>query len=171
MADDAHRVYSNLTIKSSPDVIGVFSDGRKLRILYECELTNDRARAIINDDIDSMDKEMLYKVALFDPITDHYNWYHLVPFLEMPADNGIDDYAFVHFDIKEFRVINEVYGHIAANEVLKNVVKAMKEVFGFRTEMMGKALSLSASGIYVIAIAAVCIASFVVIYQKTYKRR
>ncbi len=50
-------------------------------------------------------------------------------------------------------------------------VKAMKEVFGFRTEMMGKALSLSASGIYVIAIAAVCIATFVVIYQKTYKRR
>ena len=127
MADDAHRVYSNLTIKSSPDVIGVFSDGRKIRILYECELINDRARAIINDDIGAMDKEMLYKVALFDPITDHYNWYHLVPLLEMPADKGIQDYAFVHFDIKEFRVINEVYGHIAANDVLKNVVKAMND--------------------------------------------
>lgn len=127
MADDAHRVYSNLTIKSSPDVIGVFSDSRKIRILYECELIDDKARAIINDDIDAMDKETLYKVALFDPITDHYNWYHLVPFLEMPADKGIQDYAFVHFDIKAFRVINEVYGHIAANEVLKNVVKAMKE--------------------------------------------
>lgn len=127
MADDAHRVYSNLTIKSSPDVIGIFTDGRKIRILYECELIDDRARAIINDDIDAIDKETLYKVALFDPITDHYNWYHLVPYLEMPADKGIQDYAFVHFDIKAFRVINEVYGHIAANEVLKNVVKAMKE--------------------------------------------
>lgn len=127
MADDAHRVYSNLTIKSSPDVIGVFSDSRKIRILYECELIDDKARAIINDDIDAMDKETLYKVALFDPITDHYNWYHLVPFLEMPADKDIQDYAFVHFDIKEFRVINEVYGHIAANEVLKNVVKAMND--------------------------------------------
>jgi len=127
MADDAHRVYSNLTIKSSPDVIGVFSDSRKIRILYECELIDDKARAIINDDIDAMDKETLYRVALFDPITDHYNWYHLVPFLEMPADKDIQDYAFVHFDIKEFRVINEVYGHIAANEVLKNVVKAMND--------------------------------------------
>lgn len=126
-ADDAHRLYSNLTIKGSPDVIGIFSDGRKTRILYECELIDDRARALIEDDIDSVDKEMLYKVALFDPITDHYNWYHLVPFLEMPADRGIQDYAFVHFDIKEFRVINEVYGHIAANEVLKNVVKALNE--------------------------------------------
>ena len=127
MADDAHRVYSNLTIKSAPDVIGIFTDGRKIRILYECELIDDKGRAIINDDIDAVDKEKLYKVAFFDPITDHYNWYHLVPYLEMPADNGIQDYAFVHFDIKAFRVINEVYGHISANEVLKNVVKAMKE--------------------------------------------
>lgn len=127
MADDAHRLYSNLTIKNSPDVIGIFSDGRKIRILYECELVDDMARSVINEDIESMDKEILYKVALFDPITDHYNWSHLVPFLEMPADKGIQDYAFVHFDIKAFRVINEVYGHIAANEVLKNVVKAMKE--------------------------------------------
>ena len=127
MADDAHRVYSNLMIKSSPDVIAVFSNSGKIRILYECELTNDKANAIINDDIDAIDKETLYKVALFDPITGHYNWYHLVPYLEMPADKGIQDYAFVHFDIKEFRVINEVYGHIAANEVLKNVVKAMNE--------------------------------------------
>ena len=127
MADDAHRLYSNLTIKSSPDVIGIFSDGRKIRILYECELVDDMARSIMGDDIDSVDKETLYKVALFDPITGHHNWSHLVPYLEMPADSGIQDYAFVHFDIKAFRVINEVYGHIAANEVLCNVVKAMKE--------------------------------------------
>ena len=40
---------------------------------------------------------------------------------------GIDDYAFVHFDIKDFKVINEVYGHIAANNVLTNVVKYMNE--------------------------------------------
>lgn len=35
-------------------------------------------------------------------------------YLEAPADKGINDYAFAHFDIKEFRVINEAYGHIAA---------------------------------------------------------
>ena len=42
-------------------------------------------------------------------------------------DHGIHDYQFVHFDVKEFRVINEVYGHIAANKVLCNIVKAMNE--------------------------------------------
>ena len=66
-------------------------------------------------------------MSFIDPITNHYNWNHLVPFLEMPMDNGIKDYAFVHFDVKEFRVINEVYGHIAANKILSNIVRAMKE--------------------------------------------
>ena len=126
-ADDANRVYSKLTIKHSPDVIGIFSDGKKVRILYECELADDRARGIMDDDINALSKELLFKMAFFDPITDHYSWYHLVPFLEMPADDNIQDYAFVHFDIKAFRVINEVYGHIAANGVLSNVVKAMNE--------------------------------------------
>ncbi|MBR4180355.1 MAG: EAL domain-containing protein, partial [Treponema sp.] len=37
------------------------------------------------------------------------------------------DYAFAHFDVKQFRVLNEAYGHIAANKVLSNIVKAMNE--------------------------------------------
>ena len=126
-ADDAERVFSKLAIKHSPDVIGVFSDGKKTRILYECDLVYDRAKRIMEDDIEFLDKELLFKMAFFDPITGHNSWYHLVPYLEMPIDDGIHDYAFVHFDIKAFRVINEVYGHIAANNVLSNVVKAMNE--------------------------------------------
>ena len=123
--DDAHRVYSDLSIKKDSDVISVFTGSKKLRILYECRLENEIAGRVIADDVDSFDKSYLYKMAFFDPITGHYNWNHLVSFLEIPTDSGINDYAFVHFDIKEFRVINEVYGHIAANKVLSNVVKAM----------------------------------------------
>ena len=125
--DDAHRTYSDLSIKRDPDVIGIFHSDRKERILYEWKVDSDRAAAIINDDQDALKKTTLYRMSFFDPITNHYNWNHLVAFLEMPMDYGIDDYAFVHFDIKEFRVINEVYGHIAANDVLCNVVKAMNE--------------------------------------------
>lgn len=125
--DDAHRTYSDLSIKNDPNVIGIFHSDRKERILYEWKVDSDRAAAIINDDKDEMEMTTLYKMSFFDPITNHYNWNHLVAFLEMPMDYGIDDYAFVHFDIKEFRVINEVYGHIAANKVLCNVVKAMNE--------------------------------------------
>ena len=125
--DDAHRIYSDLSIKKYPHCIGVFSSQKKTRILYECELTRDNAQVIINDDVHAMDEETLYKKAFYDPITNHYNWNHLVAFLEMPMDHGLQDFAFVHFDVKEFRVINEVYGHIAANKVLCNIVKAMNE--------------------------------------------
>lgn len=125
--DDAHRSYSDLSIKEETEVIGIFESERKERILYEWKVDIDRAAAIINDDMDALKKKTLYRQSFFDPITKHYNWNHLQAFLEMPMDYGINDYAFVHFDIKEFRVINEVYGHIAANRVLCNIVKAMNE--------------------------------------------
>ena len=125
--DDAHRSYSDLSIKEETEVIGIFESERKERILYEWKVDIDRAAAIINDDMDALKKKTLYRQSFFDPITKHYNWNHLQAFLEMPMDYGINDYAFVHFDIKEFRVINEVYGHIAANKVLCNIVKAMNE--------------------------------------------
>ena len=125
--DDAHRSYSDLSIKEETEVIGIFKSERKERILYEWKVDIDRAAAIINDDMDALKKKTLYKQSFFDPITKHYNWNHLQAFLEMPMDYGINDYAFVHFDIKEFRVINEVYGHIAANKVLCNIVKAMND--------------------------------------------
>ena len=125
--DDAHRQCCDLSIKENPGVISVFSDenGKKLRILYEWKLDEDRAPFIMNDDASSFDNSTLYKMAFTDPITGHYTWGHLVPYLEMPMDAGIKDYAFAHFDVKSFRVINEVYGHIAANKVLSNIVKAM----------------------------------------------
>ncbi len=127
--NDAHRIYTDLSIKdrSKAGVISVFMGCRKIRMLYEWKLDRDIAHSIINDDVSAFGSEMLYKISFFDPITDHYNWNHLVSYLEMPMDKGINDYAFVHFDVKEFRVINEVYGHIAGNKVLCNIVKAMNE--------------------------------------------
>ena len=125
--DDAHRIYTDLSIKTDPSIIAVFTDYKKNRILYEARIDYDRAQYVINQDPGNIDKKTLYELAFFDTITNHYNWNHLVSYLEMPMDYGIKDYAFVHFDIKEFRIINEVYGHIAANKVLCNVVKAMNE--------------------------------------------
>ncbi len=128
--DDAHRLYSDLIIKQQSDVISIFSSesGKKIRILYEGKISRSRTKYIIKDDFEKFEKSALYNAAFFDPITNHNNWNHLVPFLEIPTDAGIQDYAFVHFDVKGFRVINEVYGHIAANKVLTNIVKAMDEI-------------------------------------------
>jgi len=125
--DDAHRQFSDLKVNKDPAVIGVFITAKKVRILYDLLLDCDRARTVIFDEKDKLDREDLYRKAFFDPITGHPNWNHLVPFLEMPMDIGIKDYAFAHFDIKSFKAINEIYGHIAANKVLTNVVRAMNE--------------------------------------------
>ena len=124
--DDANRLYSNLAIKDDYNVLSLFTSNDKIRILYEMSIVNDRAKDIINDNREKLEKKFLYNMSFIDPITNHYNWNHIVPFLEMPKDYGITDYIFVHFDIKEFRILNEVYGHIAANKVLCNIVKKMK---------------------------------------------
>ncbi|MBR5089388.1 MAG: EAL domain-containing protein [Ruminiclostridium sp.] len=122
------RSSSSLKIKEEPEVISLFASGdNKIRILYEFKVGFDNAKYIIENDIDKLDKELLYRMAFFDPITGHYNWNHLVPYLEMPTDNGLSDYAFAHFDVKSFKVINEVYGHLSANKVLCNIVKALNE--------------------------------------------
>ena len=125
--NDAHRLYSDLSINEEPEVIAVFHGYRKFRILHEWKIYNDRAIDVINDDHDKFQKEELYRLAFTDPITGNYNWSHIEAFLEVPGDRDINDYAFAHFDIKQFRVINEAYGHIAANKVLNNIVKAMNE--------------------------------------------
>ena len=125
--DNAHRPYSDLCIKEDAKVISIFHSYKKNRLLYEWKLYNDRAVQVMNDDYSQFDKNTLYKAAFTDLITGNYNWNHLEAYLEVPSDKGINDYAFAHFDIKEFRVINEAYGHIAANKVITNIVKAMKE--------------------------------------------
>ena len=125
--DDAHRQYSDLSIKDNSPISAIFPDtsGRKFRIIYEWKIDDDRGSDVIKSNLDGMDKEALFRSAFTDSITGHYNWNHLEPYLELPSYAGIQDYTFVHFDVKDFRIINEVYGHIAANRVLSNIVKAM----------------------------------------------
>ena len=125
--DNAHRPYSDLCIEEEPEVISVFHGYKKIRILHEWKLYSDKALRVMKDDYDQFQKEDLYRLAFTDLITGNYNWSHLEAFLEVPGDRGIKDYAFAHFDIKQFRVINEAYGHIVANKVLSNIVKAMNE--------------------------------------------
>lgn len=50
---------------------------------------------IINDDVQSFDSKTLYEKAFYDPIPNHYNWNHLVAFLEMPLDTLKLDKSFV----------------------------------------------------------------------------
>ena len=125
--DNAHRPYSDLCIEEEPKVISVFHGYKKIRILHEWKLHNDKAIHVMCNSFNQFEKKDLYKSAFTDLITGTFNWNYLEAFLEVPGDKKIEDYAFAHFDVKQFRVINEAYGHIAANKVLNNIVKTMNE--------------------------------------------
>ena len=75
----------------------------------------DRGRSF-----DELSKEEIYEMLYHDSITGHYNWTHMWHELD-PKKTKDYTYEFVHFDIKDFRTINDVYGHGLANDVLKMV--------------------------------------------------
>lgn len=103
-------------------LVEVFCSGEKLRILYETELTNEE-RLQWKPDFDTISKEELYSRAYHEAVTGYYNWAWMWERLTSYYLEGIKDYGFVHFDIKDFNMINELYNHQVANEVLIRVTQ------------------------------------------------
>ena len=110
----------------SDGVTAAFAVKEKLRIMYEIELTSP-GNALSCANYDDYTKEELYHRAYHEPITEYYNWTWMGECLEKYYLDGIKDYAFVHFDIKEFKMINELYNHEIANEVLRRVTRNMEK--------------------------------------------
>ncbi len=82
-------------------------------------------------DIDGISKEELYHMVYHDNITGHYNWNYMWKQLDrryMPSEL---EYCFVHFDIKDFSIINELYGHDNGNDLLKLVCSRMSQETGW----------------------------------------
>lgn len=69
---------------------------------------------------EDLTKEEIYEMLYHDAITGYYNWNHMWHTLD-PNNQKDYKYGFVHFDIKDFKAINEVYGHGTGNRVLKMV--------------------------------------------------
>lgn len=107
-------------------MVCVFAVKGKLRIIHEVE-RSDETRALFDDNLDNYTKEELYHRAYHEPITEYYNWTWMQECLGKYYLEGIPDYGFVHFDIKEFKMINELYNHGVANNVLKQVAKNMQK--------------------------------------------
>lgn len=103
-----------------------FAVKEKLRIMYEIQLTSPKG-ALSCTNYDEYTKEELYHRAYHEPITEYYNWTWMCECLEKYYLEGIKDYGFVHFDIKEFKMINELYNHQVANEVLRRVTSNMEK--------------------------------------------
>ena len=98
----------------------------KILIHIPCQKTKPAVFAQEHN-VDMFSKQELFRWAFHEYVTGHYNWFHMVPYLEEGNEAGIFDYAFAHFDIKDFSLINEIYGHSIGNKVLAMVGNAMTE--------------------------------------------
>ncbi|MBR4085567.1 MAG: GGDEF domain-containing protein [Lachnospiraceae bacterium] len=105
-------------------LVSAFVVKEKLRIMYEIELTEKKC-SLSSCNFEDYTKQELYHRAYHEPITEYYNWTWMSECLEKYYLEGVKDYAFVHFDIKEFKMINELYNHQVANEVLRRVTHNM----------------------------------------------
>ncbi len=104
----------------------VFWHEGKTRMLMPIRLSEGLVERNI-EEIDSFTKEELYSIAYREPVTGYYNWNHLNSmFLDFDG-YGIQDFCFVHFDVKDFKLLNEAYSHYIANGVLRKIAETMQK--------------------------------------------
>ncbi|MCQ2610340.1 MAG: GGDEF domain-containing phosphodiesterase [Treponema sp.] len=77
--------------------------------------------------IDQVSKDELYFRLYHDVITGYYNWNHMWKCLDKRLRPDDFRYCFVHFDIKDTRIVNKTYGHDATNNLLIAVCDKMEE--------------------------------------------
>lgn len=106
-------------------MVVAFCAREKLRILYEVNLLNS-PKLVSNEGCDAYSKEELFYRAFHEPITGYNNWSWMWEILNTYHLRGITDYGFVHFDVKDFKMINELYGHHEGNQVLSRIADNIK---------------------------------------------
>lgn len=110
----------------NPELIQVFTCQNCNRILVSAEPVAEET-FFKTFPLETEAEKLLYNMAFRDIITGHYNWMYIWDYLSGFGLKGIQDYSFVHFDVKDFKSINVVYGHEVGNHVLCNIVKNMEK--------------------------------------------
>lgn len=77
--------------------------------------------------LNEVSKEELFHQIYHDGITDYYNWSYLWKHLDKRFRKNDFIYCFVHFNIKDMKMVNVIYGHDAANELLTFICKKIEE--------------------------------------------
>lgn len=78
--------------------------------------------------IEEYTKKELYDSAFFDPVTGYYNWIWLQDHIINFEKYGIKDFGLVHFDVKDFKIINELYGHKVGDNLLRTITKNLSKL-------------------------------------------
>lgn len=107
-------------------VISAFYVKEKLRIMHEVVLINE-PKSFMNSDFGDYTKEELYHRAYRDAITGYYNWPCMWDCLATYYLSDVKDYGFVHFDVKDFKMVNELYNHQVGNHLLTRITQNISE--------------------------------------------
>ncbi|MFN3947259.1 MAG: diguanylate cyclase domain-containing protein [Aquificaceae bacterium] len=122
---------------------------RKDRRLIHVELSSvivqyrgkDVSFIVIKDITEDVEREKLYKeLATTDPLTGIYNRYALYQSLEnilQSAERYKEAFSVLMLDIDNFKKINDTYGHLVGDSVLKAVAEAIKKVIR-RSDIFGR---------------------------------
>lgn len=113
-----------LELKKSPELIQVYMSHGQSTVMIEAEYTVDASE----DENDEQDNSKYKTLYYLDTTTGGGNWNYIWPRLAGYTDFGIQDFALVYFDIKDFKSVNIVYGHLTANRLLANIDKKMNEL-------------------------------------------
>ncbi len=99
-------------------LVTAFLGEDKMRILSQIQW-NENDNRFREDILEAYTKEELFDLAFREPVTGYYNWAWLTERMKSYYLNEIDEYCFVHFDIKDFKLINELYSHQVADAHLR----------------------------------------------------
>ncbi|MBP5697597.1 MAG: EAL domain-containing protein [Treponema sp.] len=124
--DTGYRNRMNAEFVKNPSVRQVFYSNDKIRVYFEC-LDSGKVELVRQDELSDVTKEELYNIAFFDNYTGVRNWRYIRHFLFEHVTPKINDFCFAIFDVKSFRMINELFSHHVANEYLIRISKALKE--------------------------------------------
>ncbi|MFN3598811.1 MAG: diguanylate cyclase [Aquificaceae bacterium] len=114
----------------------VRKDGRSIHVEVSSVVVQYRRKPVsfitIKDITEDIEREKLYRrLATTDPLTGIYNRYSLYQSLEKILHNAErykEVFSLLMLDIDNFKKINDTYGHLVGDSVLKAVAEAIKGV-------------------------------------------
>jgi diguanylate cyclase (GGDEF)-like protein len=121
---------SELLVRDLGSTNGVFVNGKKIteevlhngdKILFGTQLYY---KLVYQDAVDQTYHQSLFKAANTDPLTQLYNKRYFMEFLEKEfsfSRRTGQPLSLIMLDIDHFKSINDTYGHVAGDQILKNM--------------------------------------------------
>ena len=109
-----------------PVAVSVYLFKDQILVLYPINIV-EQNKVINEKSYSEVSKKELFDFAQKDFITHYYNWTFMNQKLSSFGKEGVTDYCFVHFNVKDFNMINELFNHQAGNNHLCAITERIEE--------------------------------------------